>query len=950
MVNEVVNEDSDSTSEDEVVEDDQVEVLEEEDSDEEGVVVRTAPELPTEKPRYDQPLWSSPPLMPFYLEVRNRCGSAVAYQDLSQRGHFVVGQELNCHIVIDEDDSCSKAAHAVFQFRRLPLDSKDQDVLYLFDLGHQGGTYVNGSLLPPREYFLLFLGDVIQFGRYPFHFRLCSGVKGAPTSLPDASSLSQSLRMSLGVGGADPSLVGDALTSPHTKLEQRVLQYSARIPVERKMEPEEPIAPFLALSQTHQGTRLVSAMTDEIGDLTCSQVVRIQHTVQEMEEFEGKDSVEDVERLQVHLTNLHEVQRTILQMVQVNMDVPSGCTENLLALLDYVNQGLSLEERFVRKLQDSGEPLGEVSEQSEAMRSLQDALAINQLAISVSESDDAAVELGDLSNQLLDAMVSLQAEESIRLSPLHGLLVEEIQARSFPLGDVDGPPPPLPVQDLSQVPMYVPVWSAVGHRREIPDSWQGLRELTLEQVFADISPFTDIQTLQPPAALTRARLATWSTPVTSAVEYVEITITSLEEGGIPPSLVLCSTAQALTPLMASAIPEHSLCSLIGYPFRVEGTIPHSNRPIRAGDVLGIGMVPLEQAFSVFVFHNREWVGDFEYENWRLRPSVPGNCYNACFDIVILSPSNTLEFTVNLQPEEPVFPSGKYNMELEECTVCLEEVYIHRFLSMGDCQHRFCQQCVRGSLESASLNGEFLNTSCLWQGCGVEVSEETMRSVLPFDQFVRFKQFRILARLRLEPHCRWCPAENCVSGVVGDPNHPEFPKLCCPDCQTDFCFLCSSFYHPEESCEEARQRLDRASERERERMESEEGVMRQWLINNRALPCPKCQALIQKNEGCNHIKCPCGGEFCWICGETVNQNSPRRSLPSHYASGPCEGKQFADPNEADLPRYISEIPEITTPIPQGDPEPSRVRRRRVPRIVRSVFRGITVPVRMVTRRF
>jgi len=29
-------------------------------------------------------------------------------------------------------------------------------------------------------------------------------------------------------------------------------------------------------------------------------------------------------------------------------------------------------------------------------------------------------------------------------------------------------------------------------------------------------------------------------------------------------------------------------------------------------------------------------------------------------------------------------------------------------------------------------------------------------------------------------------------------------------------------------------------------------------------CPHCKNGIQKASGCNHMKCRCGHEFCWIC--------------------------------------------------------------------------------------
>jgi ankyrin repeat/IBR domain-containing protein 1 len=48
----------------------------------------------------------------------------------------------------------------------------------------------------------------------------------------------------------------------------------------------------------------------------------------------------------------------------------------------------------------------------------------------------------------------------------------------------------------------------------------------------------------------------------------------------------------------------------------------------------------------------------------------------------------------------------------------------------------------------------------------------------------------------------------------------------------------------------------------------------WLVTNSKLcPNPNCNAPIQKNEGCNHIKCyKCKHDFCWICMEPWKKHS------------------------------------------------------------------------------
>ena len=30
-------------------------------------------------------------------------------------------------------------------------------------------------------------------------------------------------------------------------------------------------------------------------------------------------------------------------------------------------------------------------------------------------------------------------------------------------------------------------------------------------------------------------------------------------------------------------------------------------------------------------------------------------------------------------------------------------------------------------------------------------------------------------------------------------------------------------------------------------------------------CPQCKTMVNRTRGCNHIKCKCGKDFCYLCG-------------------------------------------------------------------------------------
>ncbi len=71
----------------------------------------------------------------------------------------------------------------------------------------------------------------------------------------------------------------------------------------------------------------------------------------------------------------------------------------------------------------------------------------------------------------------------------------------------------------------------------------------------------------------------------------------------------------------------------------------------------------------------------------------------------------------------------------------------------------------------------------------------------------------------------------------------------------FCMLCNSESHQPTTCEIAdkwKLKLNNESEN------------LTWITAN-TKSCIKCHKPIEKNQGCNYMKCiSCGQEFCWVC--------------------------------------------------------------------------------------
>jgi hypothetical protein len=79
--------------------------------------------------------------------------------------------------------------------------------------------------------------------------------------------------------------------------------------------------------------------------------------------------------------------------------------------------------------------------------------------------------------------------------------------------------------------------------------------------------------------------------------------------------------------------------------------------------------------------------------------------------------------------------------------------------------------------------------------------------------------------------------------------------------------CGRVYHGEFPCESS---FDTLSE--------------EFLANYKKCPNPNCKLPTEKIDGCNHMTCRCGTEWCWICCKELPRNERRQySTYLHFRS-------------------------------------------------------------------
>ncbi|KAL6875668.1 hypothetical protein ACP4OV_013181 [Aristida adscensionis] len=237
---------------------------------------------------------------------------------------------------------------------------------------------------------------------------------------------------------------------------------------------------------------------------------------------------------------------------------------------------------------------------------------------------------------------------------------------------------------------------------------------------------------------------------------------------------------------------------------------------------------------------------------------------------------------------------------ETCTICLEDTDISKFHAIEGCAHRFCFSCMKEHVKVKLLNG--MLPACPHDGCTTKLTVEGSKVFLSpqlLDIMVeRIKEGQIPPTQKI-----YCPYPKCSAlmslGELINPMQESSSKHTiadaatlrkCLKCRGSFCIRCKVPWHYRMTCYDYRRRHPHAR--------PDDARLQNLAQQQLWRQCVRCKHMIELAEGCYHMTCVCGYEFCYTCGKEWKEKKATCSCPLWDESNIIQDDYYSYEDEDD----------------------------------------------------
>lgn len=211
----------------------------------------------------------------------------------------------------------------------------------------------------------------------------------------------------------------------------------------------------------------------------------------------------------------------------------------------------------------------------------------------------------------------------------------------------------------------------------------------------------------------------------------------------------------------------------------------------------------------------------------------------------------------MSPAIQTSPTSNAEPSQFSCGICFEEIESWRKFRNQTCSHSFCYDCTSKHI-TAKIQDNVKIILCPEVDCRAPLDFNTCRQIIPNDILVKWDE-SLCKSLIPESQTVYCPFMDCLAMLVNDSGE-VIKKIECPACWRSICAKCGVPWHLEFTCEEF-EKLNAKKKKGKD----DDGLVKELAKKKSWRKCPNCKIYVEKTEGCLHITCRCGYEFCYRCG-------------------------------------------------------------------------------------
>ncbi|CAM8974243.1 unnamed protein product [Rhodiola kirilowii] len=232
--------------------------------------------------------------------------------------------------------------------------------------------------------------------------------------------------------------------------------------------------------------------------------------------------------------------------------------------------------------------------------------------------------------------------------------------------------------------------------------------------------------------------------------------------------------------------------------------------------------------------------------------------------------------------------------LVRCDICMEDDVPKSSASRMDCGHCFCDDCWSEHFRVRISEGQSKSIRCMSADCNVVCDESIVSRLVSErhpDLAKKFKHDLLESYIVDNKMVKWCPSvPHCGNAI-----RVEDDEVCEVECSCGlpFCFNCLAETHSPCSC--------LMWKLWKQKCQDESETVKYLVAHTK--PCPKCHKFVEKNGGCNLVRCVCGQPFCWLCGGATGLLHTNTYITGHSCGRYEEQAKKSKLARSELHRYL-----------------------------------------------